>query len=60
MVFESKKIIIASAKFNIFVIICFASLAAHCSEKYYAVKKVVNEQNKTVSGKIGYEKVSIL
>ena len=52
MVFESKKILIASAKFNVFVLICFTSLAAHCSGKYYALNKVIKELNKTISGQI--------
>ena len=47
---ELKKILIASAIFNVFIVICFASLAAHCSGKYYALNKVIREQNKTMSG----------
>jgi len=47
---ELKKILIASAIFNVFIVICFASLAAYCSGKYYALNKVIRELNKTISG----------
>ena len=54
---ELKKILIASAIFNVFIVICFASLAAHCSGKYYALNNMIREQNKTISGQNDYEKV---
>ena len=49
MVFESKKILIASAIFNVFMIVCFSCLAVSCSGKYYVFNKKVSEQNKTIS-----------
>ena len=48
MVFVSKKILIASAIFNVFVLICFYSLAAHCSGKFYVLNKVIGEQNESI------------
>ena len=59
MVFVSKKILIASAIFNVFVLICFCCLAVHCSGKYFILNKVISEQNKTISGQYDYEKVSM-
>ena len=58
-VFESKKVLIASAIFNIFMIICFSYLAISCSGKYYVFSKKVSEQNKTISRHINLEKVII-
>ena len=52
MVFVSKKILIASAIFNVFVLICFSILAVNCSGKYYVLNKKIGEQNKTISGQI--------
>ena len=60
MLFESKKILIASAIFNVFVMICFSCLAVHCSGKYYALNKVISEQNKTISKQTNFEKVNVL
>ena len=58
-VFVSKNILVASAIFNVFVLICFSCLAVHCSGKYYALNTIISEQNKTISGQIDYEKVSV-
>ena len=52
MVLESKTILIASAIFNVFMIICFSFLAVHCTRKYYALNKINSEQNKTISGQM--------
>ena len=58
--FESKKILIASAIFNVIFVVSLSCLAVHYTGKNYALSKKINKQNKTISGKIGYEKVSIL
>ena len=49
MVFKFKKIYIASAIFNVFIVICFSILAVHCSVKYYALHKVISEQNENIT-----------
>ena len=54
---ESKKILIASATFSVFVLICFSILAVHCSGNYYVLNNVISEQNKTISRQMNIEKV---
>ena len=60
MIFESKKILIASAILNIVMIISCTYLAVHCTGKYYTLHKKITEQNKIISGQTDYEKVNIL
>ena len=60
MVFESKKILIASAVFNVIFVISLSCLAVHYTEKSYVLKNVISKQNKTISGQKNFEKVSIL
>ena len=59
MVFESKKTLIASAIFNVIMIICISCLAISCSRKNYVLNKKVSEQNKTITRHINFEKVII-
>ena len=54
---ESKKILIASAIFNVILVISLSCLAVHYTGKYSAYNKKISEQNKTITEKIDYEKV---
>ena len=57
MGFKLKKMYIASAIFNVFIVICFSILAVHCSGKYYVLNETISgqmnnltEQSKKIDG----------
>ena len=49
MVFDSKKLLIASAILNVILVISLSCLAVHYTGKYSAYNKVISDQNKTIS-----------
>ena len=47
---DSKKILIASAIFNVILVISLSCLAVHYTGNYYSLHKEISEQNETISG----------
>ena len=60
MVFESKKILIASVILNVILVISLSCLAVHYTGKNFVLNNIISKQNKTISGQKNFEKVSIL
>ena len=46
---DLKKILIASAIFNVILVISLSCLAVHYNGKYFEFNKKISEQNKTIS-----------